>query len=534
MPTAAEIDALNPWLVHVEFRRVQTYLFAVPRLRAMLGANSLVGVLLHGTLPTLLRSYETLDLSALAPAVMTPVVGDPLAANDQPRAQLANGILARDGGHFEAVFANEAAARGFATAARQKIGADLPGLLFDLHVQRLAAEPSRDRPAPVSATLVELPHFQTCDVSGNGIAVGEVVLGREDVPRVSEAAKRRFEQGERFARGDTLDWVGQLDCHLPCRHAEPPTELAKIGGHDYLAIVHADGLRIGQRAAGAGHAEGIQGRVDAMAFFARMRSAVRSALVAAMHATFGASTRDVRPFQLMMLGGDDLLLACRAPDALPFVRNYALALSDATRHLTDDQPLFVNAGVVISRPTVPFYRLHAIAETLASSAKRLARGLTADASTVDWTVFSGAWSDDPIAQRQQHAIRKVEGTTLVLSGRPLPTLGVGLDTLSGLIDKATHLNASRPARSQLRGLVDALARGEHEARLVFAGLPSETHKALASIGVTAPWEPIPPAADWRLSRLADLIEVYEIERLGRARPDDAATTPPPAQPAEAQ
>ena len=41
--------------VHIEFSRVQTWLFAVPRLRAMVGANVLLGETLRDAQPRLAR-----------------------------------------------------------------------------------------------------------------------------------------------------------------------------------------------------------------------------------------------------------------------------------------------------------------------------------------------------------------------------------------------------------------------------------------------------------------------------------------------
>ena len=36
------------WLVEIEVKRIQTYLFAVPRLPVMIGANALMGETLRG------------------------------------------------------------------------------------------------------------------------------------------------------------------------------------------------------------------------------------------------------------------------------------------------------------------------------------------------------------------------------------------------------------------------------------------------------------------------------------------------------
>ena len=42
--------------VHIVFSRAQTWLFAVPRLRAMVGANALLGKTLRVELPKLARA----------------------------------------------------------------------------------------------------------------------------------------------------------------------------------------------------------------------------------------------------------------------------------------------------------------------------------------------------------------------------------------------------------------------------------------------------------------------------------------------
>jgi hypothetical protein len=51
--------------VHIEFQRVQTWLFAVPRLRAMVGANTLLGETLRVKLPDLARSGSKLETRAV-------------------------------------------------------------------------------------------------------------------------------------------------------------------------------------------------------------------------------------------------------------------------------------------------------------------------------------------------------------------------------------------------------------------------------------------------------------------------------------
>ncbi len=77
--------AITTQRVHIELQRVQTWLFAVPRLRAMVGANALLGETLRVALPKLAR--ETGRGWMLAPSNETyPAAdpNDPLKEHDDP------------------------------------------------------------------------------------------------------------------------------------------------------------------------------------------------------------------------------------------------------------------------------------------------------------------------------------------------------------------------------------------------------------------------------------------------------------------
>jgi len=88
--------AITTQRVHIELSRVQTWLFAVPRLRAMVGANALLGETLRVALPKLAR--ETGRGWALAPSnnETYPAAdpNDPLKEDhDDPAADARDGIL---------------------------------------------------------------------------------------------------------------------------------------------------------------------------------------------------------------------------------------------------------------------------------------------------------------------------------------------------------------------------------------------------------------------------------------------------------
>ena len=143
------------WLVRIELKRVQTYLFDVPRLPVMVGANALMGETLRGVWngekfldKVSVSASESLDVRSLpwlaqepeckaelpsgaecAVTSLVPTEDDPLRTpdgtyqDDVQQVAENTGVLTRDGGHFEAVFAGGAAgkqrAEGFIRRARE-------------------------------------------------------------------------------------------------------------------------------------------------------------------------------------------------------------------------------------------------------------------------------------------------------------------------------------------------------------------------------------------------------------------------------
>src|SRR5574341_2364484 len=77
--------------VHIELERVQTWLFTVPRLRAMVGATVLLGETLRVALPKLARETGRWALAPTAEAYPTTDPDDPLKAYDDPAADALDG-----------------------------------------------------------------------------------------------------------------------------------------------------------------------------------------------------------------------------------------------------------------------------------------------------------------------------------------------------------------------------------------------------------------------------------------------------------
>jgi hypothetical protein len=481
--------------VHIELSRVQTWLFAVPRLRAMVGANALLGETLRVALPKLAR--DTGRGWMLAPnneAYPCADGSDPLKDHDDPAADAKAGILSRDGGHFEAQFVSGAEA--FSDAAGQLLRSNLPGLRFRVSID---GEPRTKSRVHLST---ELPVLAPCEWTGRGRASAIVEQGDEH-PAVSLDVAQRHEAAKRTEDGTAVDVASLLSETTKLKTLKRAQELKELVGNGYLALIHADGNGVGS---GAGKTDS-----ERATFFHPNRVLLRRAVQKAIDTHCPDSGR--APLIPLMLGGDDLLLVTRAEIALPFVVTLCEEL-DALQKDSNGFKLTVGVGVVFAKHTIPIHRLHEVAEQLASSAKRRFRGFKdeeAKRSVVDWAVFSSAWVDDPEEVRRRDWLRGSGNELRVLSQRPVDVIGDGrLDSLQGLVRGAQQL--ARAPRSQLRYLVDQLSRGRALSELAFAELPQEAKGPLAEAGVKEPWRRAGTAS---ITVLLDLVEIAEIGRLGR-------------------
>ncbi|MBI5331191.1 MAG: hypothetical protein HZB71_11330 [Betaproteobacteria bacterium] len=533
-------------LVDIELKRVQTFIFDVPRLKAMLGGNALIGETLRDDLTQLAEEKGACGFSPEGEdaASIGADQADPLQ-DDDPLALYRRGILVRDGGRFKAVFDDMAKASRFESAAREQLRRSLPGVRFDIKVTALDGSAEKDamrgggrKPSPEQAQLLDLPVLQVCQETGHDVA-----SIREDGPSkqtwISQSVAVRKEAGNRFRKGETHDIVTLMRNKLRLDEASgwhQPQDLEGLCQGKYLALIHADGNSVGARykrwmETYPGNPQDVIAReVHGEKFYRSMRGAVRKSLVAALQATVEVEPNTVRPYEILMLGGDDLLMACRADLAMNFVRHYAQEL--AKYPLADQSPLSVGVGVAIAKPSYPLHRLHALAEALAASAKRLFRSLPEEGrcSVVDWQIVTQSWFDDIALARRKAELRQYmvedEMETLVLSACPYRVLNqTGGDSLEALMSSVAALDrqfqegeATDPreqiARSPLRSLRQAFEAGRLSAELAFAGLPEPAREVLLGDKHGSPWQN--PAAGIYLTRVMDIVGLREIRRLGSA------------------
>jgi hypothetical protein len=326
----------------------------------------------------------------------------------------------------------------------------------------------------------------------------------DECAAVSADVANRHKAAKKSEDGKAVDLVSLLSFKTKLRELKRPQELKELVGDGYLALIHADGNGVGQ---------GARKNENKIAhFFHRTRVLLRRAAQKAIDNHCPDTGR--APLVPLMLGGDDLLLVCRAEIALPFVVTLCEMLNSFQTD-KDGFKLTLGVGVVFAKHTIPMHRLHEVAEQLASSAKRRYRGFKDSEEkrcVVDWAVFTTTWVDAPEEMRQRDWLRGSSKELRVLSQRPIDVLGQGLDSLQGLVRGAQRI--ARAPRSQLRYLVDQLPHGRVLSELAFNELSKEVRGPLAEAGITELWRQVSNNGP-RLTALLDLVEVAEIAHLGR-------------------
>ncbi|MCG7542210.1 hypothetical protein [Pseudoalteromonas sp. OF7H-1] len=434
------------FVAQIEFKRIQTFLFSSSRLHDMVAANALLAKTIR------------YDLVVAAIAIEKAILPDKtlLCGNDSDAlAEL--GILSRDGGHFYALFSSCSNAKRFIAEARTILINNLAGLTVHTRIFNEACG-ADDVPFETMTlpSLTPLTLFKKCEQSNIGVAEqkSKRTQDLEKKIKISQqtALKNNYykqlttykkapdeDQNIEATQEDTqanedrivADFASAISTDFVSQGYTLPTSFDKLVDDDYLAVISADGNNMGQRfIAHRNKKEETQSGTFsdkqriAEAFFGSAREQLKSAVKQGIIATFKhLPLKSTMPFQVLMLGGDDLLLVCQAKYAFELVKHIDSYLSSTP--IADNKPLTMSFGVCIASHNLPFYRLHYAAEKLNASAKVKARG-TPDTevqpSCVDWQIVTQAWLDNPINARKQQQIKvtKINDSTetLLLSQKP--------------------------------------------------------------------------------------------------------------------
>lgn len=403
---------------------IQDYIFSSNRLQENIGASELV------YRATSLWVFETLEKLKIAHNIKRPASLDweytDAAIESDPNLQAE--VIQAAGGNTVILFREKGNSRRFVERLTFDIMKEAPGLtilvqhndefefgvnaphlpkaLDDLRLLVQVHKLSR----PGNSPLLGLGVTTSCDSTGlpatttlGGKWKGERLglPGEDGDSLVSrEAAAKR---GWRKAANQRLK-------HMLKNAAEDftfPYDLEKIGRfkgeESYIAVIHADGNRMGARVREIGdNATDDRDFIQrSRAFSKKIESVSRSALESAVGLVVQAvkhgdiphveekdedgeeAIRKYLPFRPLVFGGDDITFVCNGLIGVSLASAY-IQTFEQEADKAGVQDFHASAGISIVKLHYPFARAYKLAEELTASAKTLNRDPKPDCSALDW------------------------------------------------------------------------------------------------------------------------------------------------------
>lgn len=353
---------------------------------------------------------------------------------------------------------------------------------------------------PTHTVLASSPFLRPCEACGVEYSRNRLKRDRRQQRLCPACLARRDSARDATWASDLRNEMGADLARLP-----PPDDFEEIAETSspsgYIGLIYADGNGMGQRVSKIGrltHLQNFASIVDTS-----LKAAVGRALQSHLRpeprkgespsetgqppegeapSAGDDSRKPRRPFEVLMLGGDDLVMVTRAQSAL----DVALATVEEFERLTGEKfkshgyageewakPVSLSAAVVISHSHFPFGSLLHLAETALKAAKRdgarAAAQVASPPARINFLVVSSASHVDFDDYREDQLELKLEPERagekrreFVLTARPYSPTG-----LNGLLTVTRKLAALPHSRIQqfreacymkpLRGQVEALA-----------------------------------------------------------------------------
>ncbi|MDN5354406.1 MAG: hypothetical protein PWQ09_1162 [Candidatus Cloacimonadota bacterium] len=449
----------------IKTQKVQSFIFKVPKLKAMLGANSLLGEFFAVDLPGLRKNYPI-------PQIWT----DYLAAKDETypswgtdniNENFKKGVICSAGGHFETFFETETDAQKFLTEVKQKAQEIIPGVRFSFFLKEYETLPEKfkdfddktkgkviELPKNSSQILIDNPYFYPSSEDGENPQLVKGHKGEKD----SSVTLKIKEKGVEFYESETNDYLCAFLKKITGKEKyknsfpEDLNELADISlipQNNKIAIITIDGNAMGNRFRDERDKAKEMKTIDAMISFEKFwfeqRDTFRNALeeaiktIAKKYEEDKESTKNFKfynyngknklPYQILMLGGDDLLLLTVPEIAFDLVKNFGHQLEEISKD--KDKKLTVSAGIAFVKYSFPFSQAHELAESLLSSAKvksriwKTAKNEKGEEyrkaeyrNALDWHIHFPTGTEEIDEIRKQNYMLQYNDKTEILTRRP--------------------------------------------------------------------------------------------------------------------
>ena len=428
-------------LLQVEIGSIQSFIFEAARLRDWRGASALLSQIERRDVPALLRD-ENADLIRSGGGVVVIGVHEDDAVADRLEKEIVS--LYRTLAPGSSVYS--AHIKGNVTR-----NADMSALLRELSYT--AASAQGHQPAADAHISLLDPLVRFCDSCGERPAMRQRTLG-DTAELVCTTCEAKGSHGTDVRRGRApeslisrfADYVSKHDADGTTDAGSPfsnvidsiPDDLgaiAEVDSSEEIALILADGNRLGATI------QGIEDLGTYRTFSEGIDALVTASVFEALHdhapprAPGGASARNDAerrlPWEILFLGGDDILLATAADVAVPVLLAICEHVETKSRELfkrlgIDRDHLSLAGGIAVSAPHMPIGALYDLTGQLESSAKTRtyrAAGEGREVSTVDIhrITSSGTTTLDVIRQDELRPRRKVDDSDAFLTMRPFTT-----------------------------------------------------------------------------------------------------------------
>jgi hypothetical protein len=360
----------------------------------------------------------------------------------------------------------------------------------ELNLVRYRLRLNKDGSQGVSIPLTHaLLHF--CDSCGAGHATE---YGEEDERLCASCARKRTENAA--VQADIHAWAsGQAPANrnrlwgrflddlrtrgYPVGQGNRPETFEALGAlskpANYLAMIYVDGDNMGHVVDQIG-STGEMGR-----FSQAVDQAIYESAVEAVDTHLRPQgDKDTWPFDILLLGGDDLVMVTRAQDAIQTALTLVKTFPELTAK-TWGTPLYVSASVVFTHVNYPIGSLRELTESGLTFAKRQAAkrridGETLDSGLINFLVVSSSHQQDFASYYDKHLVQDLgDGEALIRTHRPYTAR-----ELQALLDQIADLKKTRIPHTKLQQMREAafLSReqGQVEAMKAILRLRSQDHR----------------------------------------------------------
>lgn len=294
------------------------------------------------------RKTDTATITAVALPITIPQARGLLPSIPQPASLSANDQKRLTASAKKTAVQQLMAQQALALRYRKQAKTSLPHVETDPHARQ--CQSCGRRPAIDVYTFENEPTRYFCRVCGENGQIGRA---------------NKSWWNEQF-----VDWAEENHrVRLVAPKANDLHEIGKVS-NGYIGYIYADGNGIGKLLEAS----------DSLNTYSQLSQKLDDATLTAVYSAlfqnlYQPQTGDVLSFEIITIGGDDVLLIVPAHTALPVARDICAGFGAQMADFAVDEqpPPSMSAGVVIAQDSNPIYFIHDLARQLLKNAKKSAR-----------------------------------------------------------------------------------------------------------------------------------------------------------------